>query len=162
MVDAEETKPKRISVITANEIDFTGRVSFKFMFDSGAPHDHTLPFPKWGYMSLDSKSSDHLDVWEWAKMQRGEEHGQTVGDNGVGRWNINLFQPGNEKPSFIAGFDDDEHRITTLQKLIGDDLPDCVILMHKPLFGPFKAACDGLEDKVVLLHHHFEGTLSTS
>src|SRR4051812_25312634 len=87
--------PPIVRVVTATKIVYNERRSFAFMFKSDMPRQWIGSGNKWGFLELQKKDGNHFDPWEWAKMQRGEPHGQIVGDDGVLRWNLNIFESGN-------------------------------------------------------------------
>ena len=142
----------KISVITGTKIIDTGRVSFKFMFDSDAPRDHTLPFKAWGTLCKRDKDDNYLDPFRFA---RGEEG--AIGDDGIPRWRICLFENGHGSV-YGAGWDADgsEGDLKNLKETF-QGMPNCCILMSPEIFEEVKEYFEGIE----LLEHHFEGELVT-
>ncbi len=149
---------KKITVITGTEIKVEKTISFKFMMDSGAPREIYFDSGAWGWLSLKPKEADHFNPWAWAEGK------PCVGDDGIPRWNIFLFEGGKGQVYFSSGDDSEDHAV--LKKIV-KSVPNCCILMHRALFDRFKfaaveAGTDDDGEEIVLVEHHFDGELSTS
>lgn len=149
---------KSILVITADEIVNTGRCSWQFLFK--IPRDNPLYekmsdyFGHWGQAFLLPKGDDHFDPWAWAAAQRGESHGQIVGDDGTPRACLNIWKSGgNSDPILAAGWDYDEKEDLTWAHTI-DSFPDYMhLLMPTRMFEQFERVCKSKGIEVLHYHH---------
>jgi len=133
--------PEKIMAITATKVIPTGKISFRFMVDSKPPRDgevDVIDFDEWGLLELQKKSDDHFAPFEWAKCARGEPHKQFIGDDGVKRWNVNVFKGGSGL-TMAAGIDDEKP--DSLDRLLAD-APDCCLLMEDGLLQRVQEACE--------------------
>ena len=81
---------KRIFVITGISIIDTGKVSFRFMFDSSAPYTQFMEYSgQFGLLTLDKKGDDYVDPFRLARSEPG-----AIGDDGVKRWQVFIFKSG--------------------------------------------------------------------
>jgi hypothetical protein len=144
---------KRLFVVTAPAITDTGRVSFKFLFDSKAQN---IPFDttgRYGQVMLEDKHKDEVDPF---KLARGEPG--AVGPNGTKKWRICI---GNSKCRDLAGSVNEcpNENERGLQELL-KDAGEAALLMERGIFDRFELAAKAVGYEV--LAHHFDGTLSTS
>lgn len=155
---------KSVFVITTPELKNTGRHSFAFMI--AVPRENPLydKLPSywgtWGHVFLTPKGDDHFNPWAWAAMQRGEEHGQIVGDDGTPRCNLAIWNSGKSDPLLAAGWNYSEDGETWPLTL--ESFPErCALLMPRDLFACFEAACK-LKDVEVVVYHHNEPIATAS
>lgn len=154
-------KATSILVITTPDLIDNGRASFKFI--SSVPNTDPAYrrmsdfFDNWGHVRLVPKGDDHFDPWEWAKMQRGENHGRIVGDDGTPRLNVNIWASGGGRhPMLSLGYDYNpaEQQEDDPMRKFTDDLPEgTMLLMPRHLFDHFEAACKASGVEVVAYHH---------
>ena len=152
---------KLIRVITGTDIVYNGRISFIFMFDSNMPRDWRGTGSNFGLVELKRKDNDHFDPWKWAAVRRGELPSDTkfVGDDGVMRWCVNVFN----SDGFVlsAGWDNEDGLDKSVLMDTFDGIPDkTIFLLHRAAFEEFEKVCKLLD--VTVEAHHFEGLLRTS
>ena len=144
----------RIFAITGTDVADNGRVSFKFMFESGAPAEKFLSYGEWGTLCLRDKGDNEIDPFKFARGEPG-----SVGPDGVQKWEIHLFESGKgfTMTAHVEEAPDEEEK--GLQRVL-KDANDCVVLMKRDEFDRFEVACRaaGIEMDC----HHFDGELSTS
>ena len=147
-----------ISVITGTTVKETGVVSFKFMFDSKAPHKDYLEPPLYlgksfpfGWVHTRKRDDNEFDPW---KLMRNEEN--AIGDDGIGRVETFLFKGGEGQVLFAGAINTEEGMKAMLK-----NVPNCIILMTKELFDRFEIACK-MYDDIELHSFHFDGELATS
>ncbi|NQT50107.1 hypothetical protein HQ571_05420 [Candidatus Kuenenbacteria bacterium] len=144
----------RIFAITGTDVVNNGLVSFKFMFDSGAPPNKILTYGEWGTLHLRDKGDDEIDPF---KLVRGEPG--AVGPDGVQKWQFNLFKSGTGSTltAHVEEAPDEEEK--GLQSIL-KEANNCVVLMKRGEFDRFEVAC--LAAGIEMDCHHFDGSLSTS
>jgi len=143
---------KRLYMITAPSIKETGRISFKFMFDSQAPfNDFADIAENYGMIKLTDKESDEVNPF---KLARGEPN--AIGPDGVKKWRVYV---GNSKGLVLSGSVEESPNEEGLQRLL-TDMDDCVLLMEEKLLDRFCIACSGIEIQLTVFQYHSE--LSTS
>lgn len=134
----QETAQADVLLIAAAEIRDTGKRSWKFVVSCGAPHDLIRQFGHgdlWGFISLDAKGPGYLAPFKLARREEG-----AVGDNGVKRWSLNIFN----KDDFVlvSGADaDEEQGDPGLVEMIKEDkVPGCILLVSLDLLDRVEAA----------------------
>ncbi len=155
----------KVFVITGTDIEATGKVSWKFMFDSGSDFDDYADISgKFGWLELKEKDGNYLDPFKLTKawsLDNSEERiklvEEAIGSDGVLRWNVNVFGAGGGLDVAIGV--DDSPEGDGLKSLI-QELPDCVLLMARGLFGRFRVVAEAIGVEVGVCH--FDGVLSTS
>ncbi len=150
----EPAARKQIFVITAPSIVETKMVSWAFMMKDKIPYDRFSSFADtFGYLSLNTKSDDHVDPWKFVRNEPG-----AVGDDGVKRWTLNIFNAGNRGGPILAGgvneTPNDPYE-PGLAKLL-EEAPKCVLLMHRDLFERFEMAATSQHFQVDVHHHDSE------
>lgn len=130
---------KRLGVITGTKVVDTGKISFKFLFDSKGPGEDFLEFlGHYGIITLRSIETNLEVVVE------------EVRSLGV-YWDI--FVMGRNGQEFTGGNE------LSLEDLLLE-IPKCYLLMRRDLFEPFEKVCQ--EVGIELVVHHFDGELKTS
>lgn len=114
---------EKINVITAKEVIKTDTISFKFMFDSGAPNSIFLKFGGvYGLLGLNKES----------------------------RWEV--FLGSNARQIFSGSATEELPNESGLQELL-TNMPNCVLLMEKNVFDRFNRACKNLDIPVAVFHY---------
>ena len=160
---------RSIFFVTTPELQINDRCSFAFLMLMEREKEPVLyremsnHFGAWGQVHVKAKEANHLNPWAWAAAQRGEDHEQIVGDDGIPRIYVNVWENGRNVLS--AGWD-----LTDLPKavlegtplLVDNDLfrklvkelPErCSLLIPHNLFQRFEAACQA-EGVAVHVYHH--------
>jgi len=128
---------KRLFVITTPSIKETGRISFKFMFDSKAPFNDFVDIAEdYGIVKLTDKAENEINPF---KLMQGEPN--AIGPDGVKKWRIYV---GNSKGLVLSGSVEESPNEEGLQRLLGD-MDDCVLLMEEKLLDRFRIACNDAE-----------------
>ncbi|MGE5472724.1 MAG: hypothetical protein ACM3UU_00695 [Ignavibacteriales bacterium] len=140
----------RFYVITAKEIIETGKISFKFMFDSGSNIDLCLEFDYFGFAEVVKKDDNYVNPF---KLMRGESG--AIGDDGIKRLNVNVFESGK---GFVFGgsVDGTDEGMQEFVK----NIPGCVLLMHEDIFDKFNTACE--KNNIAVEHFAYSGALKTA
>lgn len=154
-----------IYAITATEIEETGTISYKFMFDSGAPFESFAGMSsQYGLALLHEKDQNYLDPFKFGEAcnetdqeKRSALMADAIGPNGTLRWMLNIFKSG-EGLVLATGVDDDVENEGL--KAMLKEVPDCVILIQRGLYERLANAC--IELGIELDAFHYEGALATS
>lgn len=144
---------KKLVVVTSPEIVENGFVSFRFIFDSGAPRN-VVDAQKFGFVKREPKGSNELDPWRLARSEP-----NAVGPDGKEMWRLWEFEVGGGSANLAASVEESGPDEPGLQGVISE-LSDCVLLMSRHLFENFESACRAIGVEVVA--HHYEGHLVTS
>ncbi|MGE5328352.1 MAG: hypothetical protein ACM3KR_02445 [Deltaproteobacteria bacterium] len=145
------TEIPKFFVITATSIVNTGKVSWGYIFDSGAnKNDLCFDYPYFGFVELAQKPDNFVNPFKLAHGEPG-----AIGDDGVKRWNANVFESG-KGLVFGGGVDDSGDGIETLTQ----QLPASVLLMQQDIFDKFKAACE--KNNILVEHFEYNGELKTA
>lgn len=150
---------KGVRVVTCTKLKGTGRISYMFLITANTPD-------KWmaegftdiyGILLCSRKSADHFDPFAWAAVQRGELPPETkfVGDDGVRRWNLNLFN----SQGFVMATGWDEGGKDEFGETLKNFPERCAILMLRENYDAFEKGCKAAGFDVTALH--FDGELST-
>lgn len=154
------TAARAVRVVTCKTLKETGRISYIFMINANTPREWMSQgfTDTWGILKCEKKSDNHFDPFKWAQVQRGEipQDTQVVGDDGVRRWNINLFNG----EGFVLGAGWNEGGKDEFGELLKDMPERCTILMLRQDFDAFEAGCKKHGVELVALHH--DGELRTS
>jgi hypothetical protein len=137
MDNSSETKKPKFVIVTANSIIDTGKISFKFIFDSKLDYvkQREISEGRWGHL-IDLPGCAHAEP----------------------SVTINVFD---NKPSsgICFGWGDATVNDAWLIKLV-QELPSCTLLMKEEYAKMFTATCDVLS--IEYLFHHFDGELLTA
>lgn len=155
----------RMYVITGTEIKETGTLSYKFMFDSGAPFtDFASISGQYGLMTLHEKDDNYFDPFKWGEAYNEPDPekkaallADAIGPNGTLIWMLNIFKSG--KGLLMASGVDDDQENEGLQKML-KEVPDCVMLIHRGLYERVTDVCKKLGIEIDCFH--YDGTLMTS
>ena len=151
MVD-QKTK---LFVVTGTKINYTGKVSFKFIATEGVPFNElTEIYNRFAWLRLRDKADNEINPF---KLMRGEKG--AVGNDGVKKWEVFVFESGNGQ-IMNASAEENPGSETGLASII-KELPGCVILMDRNLFDRFKKICDDLPE-IELGFFHYNGELKTA
>jgi len=151
----------KIAVITGGKIEKVfskgnGKrtlISYIFMFDSGAPHELFMELSdNYGLLELRDKGENEIDPFKLARGQPG-----AIGPDGVMKWEISVGSSGEQV--FGGNADEAPPNEGGLKNLLAE-MPDCVLLMEKAIFGRFEKACQNL--RIEVKSFHYEGTLATA
>lgn len=149
-----------VRVVTCTKLKDTGRISYIFLFNSKSPEAWMNEgfTDVYGILRRDKKSDNHLDPFKMARVQSGElpRETQFVGDDGVARWNVNLFN----SDGFVLGCGWDDNGPEAMATALEGWPERCTILMRREDYEPFEKACKALCIDVQVLH--VDGELSTS
>jgi len=145
---------KRLYVITATDVQETGKMSFAFMFKSESPFEEYADVSgKYGKVTLREKGELEVNPF---KLARGEPG--AIGPDGKLKWQVHVGSSGSGQV-FTGHVNEGPPEEEGLQELL-EGIPDCVLLMPRNLFDRFQTACKNTN--IELGVHHFDGELSTS
>jgi hypothetical protein len=154
----------KIFVITADDVNQTKEINFKFIFDSGIKiEDHPLVQRVWsayGFAHLRPHGRDEIRISDFHPTP--ENTLTTEQRANLHHWKIDVG--GSAKHIFGCNVEAVPHKEYEegLISLLGtDDFPNCILLMPRKHFNRFEQACQqisGLE----LGHFHYSGILATS
>lgn len=152
-----DEQKRKLFVVTASSIVDTGKVSFRFMFDSGARFvDFSDIANQYSWLRLRKKADDEIDPFKLARREPG-----AVGDDGVKKWEIFVFKC--SEGQIMTASADESPKDSIEQGLVRiiEETPSCVILMVRHLFERFERVCRAFPE-IELGFHHYEGELKTS
>ena len=167
-----EKETKTLYFIAADNVKFTGKISWQFIFDAGIYGEiptRVMDKLRFGCIEVKAKGDDHFSPFKWAKSCRLRKEGkekeaneiQFIGDDGVLRLNVYVFESGRECGSeqiMFAGID--ENADDSVKCLLKDVPESSILLVHKALAMRISAACEELEFNGVIFEH--SGELSTA
>lgn len=145
-----------VFAVTTPQLRTTGRMSHNFMVQQGVPDD-ILNCKVWGLVTIRRKGDNEVNPF---RLVQGEPY--AIGDNGVMRWDVHLFQSGRGN-IFSGGVDEHRPQEDGLQQLLQSALEDkgsAALLMERSVFNRFETVCKTLG--IALLVHHHQEPLSTS
>lgn len=185
-IDKKDKFPERLYVVAASKINFTGRISWKFVFDSNMPEELSRevtmmdPF-RFGYLQIDKKNDNHFSPWKWAEACKLNSQGkyeeaekiQFAGDDGVPLLGINVFKTGDGENFVLAASIEDrplderakrsealaEGETDALALMIKPVPTKSILLVHASLVERIKGVCE--RNNVELILHEFDGELVT-
>ncbi len=141
-METAETKARRIIVVTADTVEDTGIVSFKFIFDADLYKRCGRPPNCFGWVWQTNNNgafpgpSYCVNVWENGHLNIG------------GGWD------------YIAKSDEEKEREKKIHRDLNDALPSCCLLMTSKIFEWWKGHAK--EYEIVYEHIHHEGSLRTN
>ena len=146
---------KSIYVITCTHLIETGKMSFKFMFDSKAPFTELADYSNannYGFVKLTEKEENEVNPF---KLMQGEPN--AIGPDGIKKWRI--YTGDSKGQTFGGSVEEVPKKEDGLMRLL-EDIESCILLMDVALFERFSIACNRLQ--INIRGHHFDGELSTS
>lgn len=145
---------ERVFLISADDIEETGTISWKYFFESEAPYETFAQDASYfGFITLREKPANHLDPF---RLMRGEPG--SIGPDGHKRWNINIMKA---KHGLVVGMGCDEGGEDAIIKELNElDMPGCVLLTHNEALPALQRMFEGAGAIVTVFN--FEGTLSTN
>lgn len=146
---------KIVRVITCLTMQETGRISYLFTLE--APREWMKFCNNYGVLKRGKKEGSHFDPWKWAAVQRGElpQGTKFVGDDGVARWNLNIFN--GDGLVVASGWDDGG--LPAMERALEGFPEFCTLLMLRSDFDDFEKVCKAQGVDLAVLHH--DGELKT-
>ncbi len=157
----ETDTKKTVFIVTTPKLTIQPTCSFKFMIDAVIPSLWIREAKQWGFLWLQDKGPNHLDPWEWAKKERGEPHGQIVGDDGVKQWALHVFESG--KGEILgAGWNDNRPEFWTAESEFWNSVAmlsgNVILCMERDLYARVATKPD---ERFNIELHQFAGDLTT-
>ncbi len=144
------------AVVPEGGLERTGRISFRFLVEADGLPDETFGLP-FGFLWRHAKDENYIAPFKLAHNEPG-----AVGDDGVPRWQINLFKQGPVQGDnlLMAGGVDSVDGESGLNELLGNIDDDCVVLVPEEDIEPVELAFEGLGHTLHIVRH--AGSLKTS
>lgn len=150
------TVAKIVRVMTCLTMKDTGMISYMFTLE--APREWMDFCNNFGVLKRSKKDGNHLDPWKLAGVLRGElpRDTQFVGDDGVARWNLNIFNG----DGLVVGSGWDDGGLPAMERAFEGFPESCILLMLRSDFDDFEKACKAQGVDLDVRHH--AGELRTS